>query len=496
MTEAPGGAAEGGALNLAWARRWVDVLIENGVTEVQLCPGSRSTPLVLAFHERPEVRIRVHIDERSAAFFALGFGRRGGRPSVVLTTSGTAVANLLPAAVEGATGDVPLILMTADRPARLRGTDANQTVCQPGLFAGYVRATWDVPLPSSEGMEADDPGEMAAQVVSTALGPPAGPVHVNVPFEKPLHPERPDPAMSQVRSATAPVPAQGSEGSRGSNSTENPSAAGAAASEDLGAAADRLSALLGAAARPVLIAGPSSDPDQDGAADLDLASRLNIPILADPLSGARFTGQGADLIVSTHAALFWHEGAIDRLAPDLILRTGRTFTSAPLERALLRWAEGGRGRSTVDAEGEDEGARAPIHVVVDAGSVRKDHLGLADHYLEYVPAALFPRVAGDVADGRRSWTALWQTCERAAREALVESLRTPGHEAAYVAAAVRAAPDGSTVFVSNSMPVRDLDLVGDPSWGPRRESSEAEGRAGSTASSPPPWASPRPARSL
>ncbi|NNF27843.1 MAG: 2-succinyl-6-hydroxy-2,4-cyclohexadiene-1-carboxylate synthase, partial [Gemmatimonadetes bacterium] len=142
------GAPGRGALNLEWARRWADALVQGGVEEVQLCPGSRSTPLVLACHERDELRIRVHIDERSAAFFALGYGRRSGRPCAVLTTSGTAVANLLPATVEGAASDVPLILLTADRPHYLRGTDANQTVRQPGMFAGHTRATLDVPLPS------------------------------------------------------------------------------------------------------------------------------------------------------------------------------------------------------------------------------------------------------------------------------------------------------------------------------------------------------------
>ena len=445
-----------GTLNLEWARRWVAALLRGGVREVQLCPGSRSTPLVLACHERSELRIRVHLDERSAGFFALGYGRRSGRPSVVLTTSGTAVANLLPAAVEAAVSDVPLILMTADRPPSLRGTDANQTVVQPGMFAGYARALVDVPLPTEEGLRSGVPDELADRVVSAASGSPPGPVHLNVAFDKPLHPR----SVTAIRTGGS-APASESQAGSPSPRVETGAASG------LGEDADRLSDLLAQAERPVLIAGPSSDPDRDGPATLDLALRLGIPLLADPLSGARFTGEVDEVLVSAYVAICGHEASLRRLHPDLILRTGRTFTSASLEGALVLWADAtasGRG----DPERRPDAGPPRRHVVVDAGSVRKDHLGRSDWYLQRSPAELFPVVERRGPSDRQAWVTQWKACDRAARRGLDEGLAIQGNEAALVAAAVRAAPNGATVFVSNSMPVRDLDWVGDPAWGVRR----------------------------
>ena len=123
-----------GALNVRWAYQLLDELARAGVRELQLAPGSRSTPLVLAAEAHPRLSIRVHLDERSAAFFALGIGKASGIASPIITTSGTAVANLVPAVVEADASDVPLMCLTADRPPRLRGKDANQTIDQVSLL--------------------------------------------------------------------------------------------------------------------------------------------------------------------------------------------------------------------------------------------------------------------------------------------------------------------------------------------------------------------------
>lgn len=119
--------------NTLWARVFVDELVRAGVREACVAPGSRSTPLVLALARHEEVEAFVHFDERSASFFALGLARSAGRPVAVVTTSGTATANLFPAVVEAGASGTPLLLLTADRPRRLRGTDANQTTDQAGL---------------------------------------------------------------------------------------------------------------------------------------------------------------------------------------------------------------------------------------------------------------------------------------------------------------------------------------------------------------------------
>jgi 2-succinyl-5-enolpyruvyl-6-hydroxy-3-cyclohexene-1-carboxylate synthase len=132
--------------NTVWARVWVDELARSGVRDIVLAPGSRSTPLVMALARDDRFVLRVHLDERSAAFFALGLGKATGRPAAVVTTSGSAVANLFPAVVESAQAETPLLVLTADRPLRLRGADANQAIDQQRFFGSYVRAssTWAV----------------------------------------------------------------------------------------------------------------------------------------------------------------------------------------------------------------------------------------------------------------------------------------------------------------------------------------------------------------
>ncbi|MBN9223956.1 MAG: 2-succinyl-5-enolpyruvyl-6-hydroxy-3-cyclohexene-1-carboxylic-acid synthase [Microbacterium sp. SCN 70-27] len=178
-------------------------LIECGVRHVVVSPGSRSQALALVaaeFEARGALSMHVRIDERVAGFTALGIGRETGMPAAVVCTSGTAVANLLPAALEAHHAGVPLLLLTADRPPELRGVGANQTTRQPGLFAPSVRLEADLPVPE----EVDDDGtgeqsamlrQVAADAVAAALGAgtrQAGPVHLNLPYREPLAGELPE----------------------------------------------------------------------------------------------------------------------------------------------------------------------------------------------------------------------------------------------------------------------------------------------------------------
>ena len=171
-------------INHLWAGLLVEELVRQGTTFFVVCPGSRSTPLAVAVGQNPRAEALVHWDERAAAFVALGWGRATGRPAAVVTTSGTAVANLLPAAVEADADGVPLLLITADRPPELRETGANQTVRQPPVFQDVTRWFLDWPVPT-----ADVPARWvlstAAHAVHRATAPP-GPVHLNLPFREPL----------------------------------------------------------------------------------------------------------------------------------------------------------------------------------------------------------------------------------------------------------------------------------------------------------------------
>ncbi len=175
-------------MNMLWSGLIVDELIRQGIDYFCLSPGSRSTPLTTAVARHKMARKIVIYDERSAAFHALGFARATGKPAVLVCTSGTAAANYLPAIIEARQENVPLIVLSADRPPELRDSGANQTIDQIKLFGSYVRWFFDLPTPTT----ALPPSFVLGRVdrlVHKAFGPPAGPVHLNVMLREPLAPE-------------------------------------------------------------------------------------------------------------------------------------------------------------------------------------------------------------------------------------------------------------------------------------------------------------------
>jgi len=167
-----------------FAASLLDAFVALGVRDVVVSPGSRSQAIALAAADRErsdDLRLRVRIDERVSGFLALGLAVETATPVLVVTTSGTAVANLHPAVLEAHHSGVPLIVISADRPERLRGIGANQTTIQPGIFADAVRASWDVPAPT-----ADAPGDPSAIAAAAFAAAATGPVHLNIAFDVPL----------------------------------------------------------------------------------------------------------------------------------------------------------------------------------------------------------------------------------------------------------------------------------------------------------------------
>lgn len=448
-----------GELNFAWARAILKTLVEYGVEEVEIAPGSRSAPLVLASRTIPSLNTRVHLDERSAAFFAVGYGRTHLGPTAVVTTSGTAVANLLPAVVEADMSDVPLVLITADRPPRMRGADANQTISQPGIFGERVRFEADLPVPSPSYLEG--PGShsvvgIVREAARRAVGPPSGPVHLNVPFDHPLQPDAPDGLDLKGPGAEKRLVLTSAEVEviEGEVVPEGPWRRRTEARRRGRDLEVMLAHQLALARRPLLVAGPATDPGLDGPAAVRFARNFGIPLLADPLSGARFAAAEADhprtLVLGAYDHYLRVPEVIARFAPDLIIRIGRSPTSTALESALGSWT-----RAT--------------QIVVDDGGHRKDYQGLASHYLHASAGAVLEHLVEkrdaeteDRPAPYRSWTRSWTELEETAWAALDDGPPDPGNEGDYAAALVRALPSGATLFVSSSMPVRDLDAYGRP----------------------------------
>jgi 2-succinyl-5-enolpyruvyl-6-hydroxy-3-cyclohexene-1-carboxylate synthase len=416
--------------NTLWAETLVDELAKAGVDAVCISPGSRSTPLTVAFARHDDVAVFSHLDERSAAYFALGRARRTGSVTPLVCTSGTAAANYHPAVVEASQARVPLLLLTADRPPELRDSGANQTVDQEKLYGDAVRWYKDLPEPEATDRKLRSLRTTVARSLAEATGVGPGPVHLNVPFRKPLEPV---PVEGDVPDDLDPLAERGREGAF----VETTPGAPEPSDEDLRSLATALDAERG-----LLVAGPSDASGMDPQALVALAHATDFPVVADPLSGLRFGGHtrvapvvgGYDAYLDSRVTDGWPD-------PDVVVRVGASPTSKPLRKYLAR----------VDAR---------QFVVDPAGEWREAEFAATD-LIVADPTRLAARLSRLVAGGGSdAWRRRWLDADEAHWEA-VESATAfvEGHVLADVAAL---APEPSTLFVSNSMPVRDLDRFGRP----------------------------------
>ena len=428
------------AVTTAWARAFMDELARVGLEHVCVAPGSRPTPLVMACAMDARFTTWVHLDERSAGFFALGIGKATRNPAAVITTSGTATANLFPAVIEASRSGVPLLVLTADRPLRLRGSDANQTIDQEGIYGSYPRESLDAGDPALENLR--ETRALACKAVARTLGPDPGPVHVNLPFDKPLEPVDMDPARVGSLREADPWGLDGRPD--GAPMEALPSSGG-----DLRAGeVEGLVSFLRGGERGLIVAGPVADPDHVGPALIRLSATTGFPLLADPLSGARFGHDCGSPAIATSDLFLRDPAARGRLRPDLILRVGRPPTSA----GVLTFLE--------------ECGSVPS-IVIGAGHPQKDSLSTGSRYVQADVAALLAEVATGVSQtvAPAGWSGVWERLDRAAREA-VQRVGGDFFEGDILSAVVETLPEGGTLFVSNSMPVRDLDAFGGA--GPKR----------------------------
>ncbi|WP_436931153.1 2-succinyl-5-enolpyruvyl-6-hydroxy-3-cyclohexene-1-carboxylic-acid synthase [Halosimplex halobium] len=430
-----------------WGRTLVDELAKSGVTAAVVSPGSRSTPLTVALAEHEDVETYSVLDERSAAFFALGRGRRAGEPTAVVCTSGTAAANYHPAVIEASQSRVPLLVLTADRPAELVDSGANQTVDQEQLYGDAVRWYKTLPEPAPEPRRLRSLRVAADRAVAKTTGANPGPVHLNVPVAKPLEPTAEPEDVPDSLADEAPLAVEGRDGPfvRTTVGRLEPDDA------TMGDIADAIES----ADRGLVVAGPLNPGRCDPEAVGELLDATGFPLLADPLSGLRYGPLVEDrLVAGGYDSYLDADGWPD---PDMALRFGASPTSKVLRRFL-----------------RDADAR---QVVVDPAGDWPEAEFTATDYVEADPsataAALAERIddqsadddarGGDTAEGTATgWRRRFERAE-AAHWSLVDGAADDGlFEGAVLAEVVAGAPDPATVFVSNSMPVRDCDRFGRP----------------------------------
>ena len=434
-------------LNTLWGRLLVEELARCGVDFVCISPGSRSTPLTAAVARHGRIESAVWLDERGAAFHALGRARATGRPAAVICTSGTAVANYLPAAVEASQDCVPLLILTADRPPELIDAGANQAIRQPGIFGDYVR--WSATLPApDEGVPARAVLSTIDQAVHRALGPPAGPVHINCMFREPLEPVGdlpwPDDLPARWREGRGPLTAY--------------------ARPETGPDAESLehtARIVSAAHRGLVVIG-SLPAERDREAAAVLSERLGWPVAADIRSGLRL-GAGPSGRVAHIDQILMSVKVREAFTPDVILHLGSQPVSKRLAQALAAQPD-----TAVISVQEHPFRRDPEHRV--AHRLQSDIGRFCDE--------LGGRVASGSTTGAGAWGARLRGLSERAGAAIDAFVATaPFGEIAAARLVSREIPAGHGLFLANSMPIRDMEMFADTT-GPRPRIAANRGASG------------------
>ncbi len=423
--------------NTHWASIFVAELAQAGLEAVCLAPGSRSTPLALAFAATPSIRLYRHLDERSAGFFALGLALASGRPVALVCTSGTAAANFHPAIIEAYYAYVPLIVLTADRPPELRQSGANQTIDQIKMFGDHVLWSADVPTPEAKAPEVvlRHMRTLAARAYATAKGLVAGPVHLNFPFRKPLEPgEEATNGNPLDKNDDPQVQRPFTRVSRGRLLPDPEQIAG-------------LVTAIEESPRGVIICGPGCPGGSCPAAVAALARRCGYPLLADPLSGVRHGPQAADGPVLGGYNL-WLPAMGRALRPELILRFGAVPTSASLAAYLAEAAP-----------------THHIHVREDGQWADDQHL--TTHLIQAEAVAVCRQASAELDEvGQRQplWLASFTAAEQAVWQLSGSAFATiPFFDGPAVRDVLAALPEEAILFAGNSMPVRHVDTFARPS---------------------------------
>lgn len=440
----------------AYVGTFVDELRRCGLRHVVICPGSRSTPLALAFASVRAFRIWMHVDERSAAFFALGMAKRLNQPVALLCTSGTAAANFLPALIEARLTHVPLLVLTADRPPELRDCGAPQAIDQNRLYGTHVKWYAETALPETSNDSLRYIRTIACRAFAQARTAPAGPVHLNMPFREPLTPA---PIPDQPLPPEAERDPVAWHGRPGELPYTEVLADGPARGLPTHAML-RLAEEIRGNARGLVIVGPQTDPDL-AAALLPLAQKTGYPILADPLSQTRGQHNENGLVISGYDAFLRNEQFCARYAPQLVLRFGAMPTSKPVLLYLKRHAALCKQVIVDPSYSWEEPTQLAAQVFyTETGSFCRELINALDargHPVDEKRRRLHEEAG--MQHERMGWTEAWRMADRVTRAALSSALMDmPAlFEGRVFPELAELLPAGALLYVGNSMPVRDMD---------------------------------------
>jgi 2-succinyl-5-enolpyruvyl-6-hydroxy-3-cyclohexene-1-carboxylate synthase len=412
---------------------FVAELAHAGVAHACIMPGARSTPLAVTFATHPALRSWSHVDERSGSFFALGIAKATRRPVAVVCTSGTAAANLLPAAVEAFYAHVPLLLLTADRPPELRDCGAGQTIDQIKLFGTHVK--WFAEVGTAEaGLRYFR--TLACRAVARACARPPGPVHLNFPFREPLVPR------------VASVPHGAELLARATNAQGPYTVVHDACAAPPETAVQALAATLAATPRGLIACGPQDSEAGFAVAVARLAKLVGYPILADAASQLRAGRHDTSLVMDAYDTVLRDETFARSVSPDVALRFGPMPTSKAFASYLQQHP---RCRQ----------------IVIDPLTFWNDPISMASEILPWEPVTacnalchcLSSNEIGSVRRADERWRTQWLAAAHRVRAALERQLNSLNElfEGKVFGELSRLLPDGTWLYVGNSMPIRDLE---------------------------------------
>ncbi|MGY3716716.1 2-succinyl-5-enolpyruvyl-6-hydroxy-3-cyclohexene-1-carboxylic-acid synthase [Sutcliffiella cohnii] len=403
---------------------FVDELVKSGVNEVVISPGSRSTPIAIMMAEHPNLNIKVLIDERSAAFYALGLAKVTGKPVALLCTSGTAATNYYPAIVEAYYSRIPLVVITADRPHELRDVGAPQAIDQIKLYSDYAKWFVEMSLPSEDKGKLQYVRTVAARATGTALASPSGPVHLNFPLAEPLVP---DLSLENIWTRHHEKKLSIMENNLGKLTITESEAI-------------KISTLLSENKKGVIVCGELKDDEYLRAQIVTLAEKLQYPILADPLSQLRSGVHRKHVIVEGYDAFLRGEHALQELKPEVIIR----FGSMPVSKFLSLYIK------KTDC----------LQLIVDGDGTWRDPTLQATHIIHSDEAlfceAILPKlpVVSEQADWLNEFLFINETTKKVLTNHLDD---VPLFEGKVISQLQQILPASSCLFVGNSMPIRDLD---------------------------------------
>jgi 2-succinyl-5-enolpyruvyl-6-hydroxy-3-cyclohexene-1-carboxylate synthase len=409
-----------------YAGAFVDELTRSGVREAVVSPGSRSTPMALLLADHPEMNVWMNIDERSAGFFALGIAKAKRESVALLCTSGTAAANYFPAIIESYQARVPLVVLTADRPHELRDIGAPQSIDQIKMYGDYVKLFKEMALPENTPEVLRYIRAAAGRAAGTAISNPAGPVHLNFPFREPLTPFL----------TGEPVVAEGRADKRSYVAVNR----GTASCHDR--VIEKLVDELSGIERGLIVCGSQEDPALREAV-VRLAGTLHYPVLADPLSQLRSGSHDKKWVIDGYDAFLRNEETARQYAPEVVVRLG----AMPVSKAFLLYMK------------KHSACR---HIVVDTVERWREPTQLASDVIEADPVefcgALIRQLRNKTISTDSGWANDWFQLNRLTQETVKKAGRFDELFEGGVFTELQAnLPEYATLFVGNSMPVRDLD---------------------------------------